>query len=1795
MKTSTRIALALIMSSSLYASCGGGAPACEGDACTNPSPTPTPSAPSNLGFVQPKPATPKCYTPCKQSAHTSAGFRVCSPEGLMEGCLAPAVCTNGSCVAPTGTSGSGLFAQTGAGLEPGASCGADADCGMTADGREQLCISGACSPLSGTLSGHCGGDADCPDFQVCIEGQCFSNCDTNADCPAPGACYRHSCRLPCSTTRSTCPADRSCVSVDGTAGFCLPVAPAAARNTPPGHAGSITVALDAMNTTPGDVVSFTNVHESQTLYLSHDGAQAATLVVKKISHTEVHDDGSVVTVTNQPLPWIELGLGTSTAKVDSLEVQVEGTRSAARMPIAITIAKAVNPNLRSWEGDLDVFHPSFGHHPIHLSYRESPAGHWQGTMYYFNLFSSDGLEAWSALRPRDSQLLPANFTQVKNAFVQQWVGFKRGDNFNTARFKAMIQSTQNSSYEWPLMKQDCPESDRRCYPYDNSQGYLEYTSNVQQFPIPRGITELPIAMDLAPDPNSTVFGGLPSGASSWSGRVVSDTALHYSGDPKIDLAFGTDPTMCPKNTGGATLCQLEGFQADISIGGNYLPEADDTDCAHAPGGVGNYLKVNVPWLIPGFLAGTVVAADNSRTRPACRDKTIPFGVMATDQNQLLSSANPIPDGRTRARTLSMVDGFLVDQQTLVVLFREVTPSFLGTQDSTFSAYGFMLLSRAATSLPPGAFTGNVQHDTRTQSEDLLKVSCSDALLDAAAGTNDHNAHTPLPATLAGKAGLAEFVMGGRAGQGNPGILPLGGEVPHYLCVDTGTFDGGPSDDPVPCPGQSRVVYFTLTGALGIPLRDHSCNASYLNKGTEGIIKGGCEDTLTFGDFGSGLTLRRDPIYRCTDGTAFCDQDRSNLLANKEFLAAPLPNQPPPMLRLETAIDLAFQYKSKFKARSGKTLGFAPVICAPGQEYCYDPVAIEAVRDRVDCLASLYVANYSALAADVGTQGTLASMRRVLTKAFAYEETVDSQNQVTSRDGFERLNAELLVMLGDDAYTAAFASRFDLAGTTLRSFPGTDLEGPDGINLSGGAGFEMYTLYQSTQYYQLALERFYRLAPLIWQSISLPQTFVGNQTVSSYLGRVIRASTQKARASAEIARRYADLNRPQLARRVVQRAYTAAYLESMVISSLIDKLRTTAVVQDTAEIDRNLQEAAQRYRTALLDMADLNRSIRDDLTFFGYRPDYIPFPPLGFLETGEVSAFKKVYASALDKASVAAAKEQTALSNKRDFDTDAAAFQNELRQIEISSSADLGAVCGTFTGDDGRVYPATSDYAYLSDRTKQLGEPCGLVGNGSLFEAMGGVDLAQIELKKALQAQSNTLSEIATEQARILAWCGVNDAIISTIEDNQKKDLSYARGIAAAQVIKSTAERTAAAATKLAAFAVKPNPIEAAIDTIVFGLAIAVTEPFALAGDITKAALEVERTKVEQGLVTYEISRECDYATIDSAAEVKKLWQDMLIHDLDILEKVEAVRAAAGAVIEQRNAAQRLIESQREAEQLAIDVETARNDPNARIYKNDDIVAADRTFRAAVREAYKATKVFEYYTSQSYAHLGDLFLVRMVQHGDKSLEAYLAGLNDAFAQFQDRFGNPDVRVLVISVRDDVLRIPRLNTRTNAPINEADRVALFRAALSNSGRIDERGYVKMDFSTQLDELSPLTSNHKIYYVEGEYVGSDVGDAVGRLYLSNRGTGTVARVEGDKSFYALPKRTAILNTFFNGERILFNNTRVTDTYANFRLRDLPLINSDWELLINKRDEQVNEDINLASLTDIRLYFYYSDFTTP
>lgn len=1760
--------------------------------CTGPS-----------GFVQPVPAAPSCFTPCNRDLVADDGSVVaCSRDGLLPGCFAGNVCDRGTCVPP------GLEGRSSRGLEAGESCAVDADCGTNAAGDEMICVNGACAALGGQSFGDCESDAECPDFQVCVLGRCFSNCSTDQDCPSPGRCHLHACRLPCVAEGAACPDGYSCDTSDGQSGYCMPTVSPSAVIAAGAPSGRYLVVSDATTLTEVSSFSFTNVRTSARFSIVNETPVLQKFTVRKVQHLEPNPLGGTRVVTEQPLSWLRMGTTGNPRADEAIELEVPAGGS-----VELELSQAGNPQLNRWDGVVEVSHAALGATPLTLTYRASPSGRWAGTMYFFSTFSTTGLDGWLALS-RDAQLLPQNASQVKNAFMQQWIGFKRGDNFTTDRLDAMLQSTQVESYDWPLLRQYCPEPNRRCYPYDNTQGYFEYTSNINEFPIPRGMTELPFAIDV--DQDASV-----PGVAGFSGRVVTAQALHYAGDPAIEVAFTTSPESCGTNASGSVLCQLSRFDVELAVGGRYFPSPEQTDCA-TPAGRSGYELVRTPWLVPGFLAGTELDTNGLPLRRECRDTTLPFGAEKKEENVQLALSNPIPDGRTRRRTLELVDGALVDAQTMVVIFRETVPSFLGTNDSNFGGLGFMVLRRSPTTLDAASFEGSEQTDTRVQTTDVSAPQCSAELLTAALGA------PVAPTRVEDMRTLGRYLLGQAPASNPPATLPVGGEQAHYLCVDTGQFDGGHDNHdgagvggPAPCPAGSRVVYFTLTGYNGV-LRNHSCNHGYSEAyqtiaGIDGqttttrtvLSRGSCEDQLETWVAGETFGVRLDPVWRCTNDPvlgprSYCDDDAANLLTGKLFYARPSPSQSAVLMPLDTSVDEAFRYKTRFVSRTGRNTAFAPVICGVGTEYCYDPEEIELARSRVDCLLDLYVQNYSLLAnasqVDPDYGDLLDDIGDYLRLDFSYRVTTNPATGVTTtKDGFERLYSELMVMLGDEAYTAAFASRFDLAGSVLRSFPGQAFEGQSqGINLSGGAGFEMYTLYLAVQYYDLALERFYKLSPAIWESISLPAGagVITNESVSAYYSRVIRASTQKAKALGEIARRYQGFNRAELARRVALRAYTSAYLEAMVASNFLSKLRAAAAIQDAPEIDRNLREASMRYRSVLLDMADLYAELSNDsgVQYFGFAPEYVPFPAL---DPNDINAFEKVLVTLRDKMATAGEKEQVALTSRRDFDTDEVAFQNELQQIRLTYEGQIADACGTFVGEDGQTYPATSKYAYLNETAKTFGDPCGLMGNGTVHEALANVGIAQLELRKAVQAQENILAQIQIEQTRVDELCDAIRFTAEYVEGEQTTIRALDNGIRSAETIKEVAYGVLEVAGTLAGVAscsvTDGECATAAISASAYlGVSIGVAATV-VATDIAIQVLEDQKQKIEISTAKWVTERECTYAEIESDAVVKNLWLDLSTAGIEIMQKVEEVKLAASVVVRERNAAQRLIQEQEENEQLAINAAAAKNDPNARIYKNDGIITADRTFRAALREAYRATKIYEYYTSQSYARKEELFLIRLVQYGDISLESYVANLEQAFYEFEEQYGNPDTRVIVVSLRDDVLRIPRLNARTGAALREADRVALFRRALRDPRWLDGRGYVAFDFPLGLELMSPLTRNHKIYYTEAEFVGSDLGDGVGRIYLTSKGTGTVRSVEGEKVFYALPARTSVMNTFFNGNREFFDNTRVSDIYANFRLRDLPVANSNWQVVINTKDELVNQDVNLESLSDIKLHLYYRDFT--
>jgi hypothetical protein len=144
------------------------------------------------------------------------------------------------------------------------------------------------------------------------------------------------------------------------------------------------------------------------------------------------------------------------------------------------------------------------------------------------------------------------------------------------------------------------------------------------------------------------------------------------------------------------------------------------------------------------------------------------------------------------------------------------------------------------------------------------------------------------------------------------------------------------------------------------------------------------------------------------------------------------------------------------------------------------------------------------------------------------------------------------------------------------------------------------------------------------------------------------------------------------------------------------------------------------------------------------------------------------------------------------------------------------------------------------------------------------------------------------------------------------------------------------------------------------------------------------------------------------------------------------------------------------------------------------------------------------------------------------------------------------------------------------------------LSSPEALDPSGYIVMPFRIGPEHVSPLTRNHKIRFVEAQIVGGN-GDQVGRVYVRMAGAAMVDTFDDELTFYAFPRRTGVVNVFFSVKSPEYDPA----VFRTNRLADRPLMNSRWELILNLKDEPANQDFTVGDINDIRLYFYYSDFT--
>ncbi|MEQ8981990.1 MAG: hypothetical protein RL846_28845, partial [Deltaproteobacteria bacterium] len=1369
-----------------------------------------------------------------------------------------------------------------------------------------------------------------------------------------------------------------------------------------------------------------------------------------------------------------------------------------------------------------------------------------------------------------------------------------------------------------------------------------YVTNLEASPIPTGSAVFPMAINVyAPD---------ASAPEQLVGRVVSETALHYPGNPQVELTFEADPTdiaHCDPSITGHCVTFLQtstgpgepdGLTLDLAVGGRY-PKSDAVSC-----GAG-FVETRVPWLVPGFVRGTEIVG-GFHERAWCVDMRLPGYETPIDRilpevqvaNRSLARGNPIPNGQVVQRRVQLLDGAMIDQSRIFILFRETFPSFLGGDDLT--AYGYLMLERRPVDLDraddngnqiPDDYEGTVQPTAIAGIAGANAVQCSAELLAqlGVAQVTANNAASVAANLITG--GTPDPAEAWTHPAGNAASCTGGGTEIHYLCEETGLFNGGadnvacwgagghPNDDTcglandgicndggansvgtqctlgtdtsdcgnryqdtrVACPLESNVIFFAADASQHGTVVNHPCQAA-----------GTCASTLSQWTASGSVVTQLRPTFSCANGANTCDADPLDRRAGKIFYRPSASNLY--FAPLLASIEDAFRYKTRFSNRSGTNLGFTPAICQPlsasAPPYCYDPVAIEQIRERVDCLLDIYEHFFSD-----PNDPMSSTLFAYLEENFAAYEPGPASGE-SRRDGFERLYAELLIMLGDEAYTSAFESRFDLAGLSTAGFPGDAFE-VGGLSISGIAGFEMFTLHRAVQYYTLVLDRFYRMSSVISAALEsgspqIARNFLSSATVTTYFDRLIRASTQRSRAWSEIARRYQGFGEAGLARRVAMRAYNQTYLESVALASVINRLYDISGGTNKPQLLRELERAQRAYSVALLDLGRVYQSITDEVNILGFPPDYVPFPALG---TGganvDINAFERIYQFAETKLQLAARREQTALAETRTFDTDEASFQAELTRLSRTYESQLGELCGVFTGNDGEVYPAIEEYAFLSATYAEYGDPCGFVGNGTIHEQIVSMDIARADLRNVATQIENLHARIRHQKDRVEAVCGIQADIANANFVTAEKTFNVQEEIIESeqslQVALQLYDTTVTVAQTLACAPLECLAAAGSAATILASSAVHIAttvEQQDYARDRRADKAELERANAQ-----WVELQQCEIARTEILYETKSQLLSLAELDLSMLAAQLRLGLALSQVSKSRQLARRVELERREALELSVNVQAARNDPNIRIYRNDAVLNAEIAFNDALEEAYRLTLVYEYYTSQSYAPRDQLFLTRMVSAGDYNLENYIIELRNDFLAFEEVYGNPDLRVLQVSLQDDILGIPRIGDDGRA-LRVDERVARMREALRDPQYLDTNGYIAIPFSTRLDALSPLTRNHKIFYVEANVEGNDVGDYLGRVYLRQRGTSTVDTIAGGRSFYRFPQRTAVINPYFNSTREFSQEPGV---YRSYRLRDMPLVNDTWELVFNQRDEAVNLDINLDQLTDIKLFVFYTDFT--
>lgn len=1734
------------------------------------------------------PKSPKCYSACEGDTQEQDGSKAkCHPlYRVKEGCEVGETCLQGSCIS----------------TQKVKSLGADE-------------------------YPYCRTSAQCPAWQACLSGRCYSNCQADSDCSAGFACYAYVCRKQCKLSEKQCPANEVCRNVNSTEdeGFCMPLVSRDSASKPRTQTREV-FALSVRD------MSFTNQQPHGSFAILNQSQFPITVQVERRSDS---------LDSSSPLSWIKLdkcrSYNTDRTQCTAFEGKASNTNPFVLVVpgnqsviVKVQDVGKAPQSPGAYRGLLAV-KSSQVELALTLGFRRSGSGRWQGKVYSFGNFDDTNIDKLLTTS--------ASITSFRNAFLRRWLNFKQ-KTLSYEKFSAILQSIQNETWRKESVAKACQKAHSQqntdeivCYPFSSSVGYEILSYSKREAPVPSGVASLDFAINVKEQGNT------------WIGKVDSQIAMQYPGDPQIKIEFHGISSQSSR-------VALKSLQAIVDVGGRYSVSQKES-CSNPS----DFQRTVIPWLPLDFVGTSSPTTQGlMRERYECRQKTAPRGVpgsasskerLAIEQYNLsLSGANPIPNGRPLRRTLELVDGVLYENKVFLAIVRErfVSP-FAGQSGSSalskdWVRYGYLWLKRT-----DEAFT---EADTQSVAPSICKtnsdcgngeacnsgaclpplqqrqVSCSPALVQKATQSFINNSQVvptwsssqlndlvwvliygQTSKNLAMKDLIQRKVTKGYAEYSYQDTSTQKTHYIHYLCEDTRQFNGGLPSDPKDCPEGSKVIFFELANVQEITLRKDACQVTQT-----------CDQRLQ--QLRSSLGFREDVPYRCEgSSTSFCDSaNRKDMREGKLFFPPSNGQEKLSSFKpLRDSVRHAFRYYFKFRSRDGKNFGFAPVVCSSksGSQtpYCYDAQEVEQLQQRMDCLEFLYNNSQAYNKLNSTVRGVL---KQTLTQAFSYRNTKLSTGTLYTELGFETLNAQLRVMLGDEAYVKALANRYNLASQTLIGFEGDKLE-PNGVKLSGVLGAEMYQLYLSVHYYQSVLDRFYAQTGILASSFRSSSTaFLNGSSVTSYIRKLLLAATRKARSWSQIAQAYHKINRPDLAKLVLERAYVSSYIEQMVLTRLLHAMANVLDNKMLPALRNDIENIVVTYNAALLQMQDSYQKVQRKLDYFGFPSNYIPFLAVtGTAAThNTTNSFQLALEFAKQKLSAAKEKEDLALYSKRSFDTNTAQFQSELAKIQTSYNEQLIQICGELKDGEASV-PAIPRNAHLLPSESRAANPCGRVKGSLLFEAYTQLKKLALNVPQLAKQRENVLRKINDEKTRIRTTCNTQYELSKLVWKYRTSVKNLRMASAESNLIQQSIMRSATGAIQLVLGHECEELFGGAFKgfshckfqgaSILTQLMILASREYKVA-KLSLAQLDTrdELQTMQNQFAQRELNLACNIckgscsdgvARISSQAYLSRLALELQTFKLRAIGAQMNIRMAYGQIQSLLQQANRLIQEQEETISMLKQTVAAAQDPNQRIYKNDAVISAERTFNDALREAYRTTLIYEYYTGQSYARKSNLFLVRMISRGDINLETYMSRLEQAFRDFEENNGKPALRVAVVSLLDDIIKPPRTDADGNVVGNQA-RVRTMRKALVNRANYNESGYLSFSFSLSVNKeskfVSPLTFNHKIAFVEAEIEVSSAVDEIGRIYLRQSGTGVVRNKDDSFTYYSLPQRTAVINTFFNGFKGFDSST-----YQNYRLADRPLGNTQWELIFNQASETSNQDIDLSAITDIRLYIYYKDFSKP